>query len=204
MLHVTNGESVSLADTGLGGEVLCWRDSLHGEGEPANLDADEIVLWFEHDLFDQAQLIEILARLRGRQGVSLICTDRYLGPLTGEQLRELWPLRHSGDRGGVRTRGSGVGGVQLGRPGGDRDAAGGRYFGPAVSGGGAAAALTAVALSGERPGADGAPDSGDHVGRRTHVPHIVPGAGASRGAHFWGTTGCGTGFAGWWNAVRRC
>ena len=95
MLHVTNGESVSLADTDLGGEVLCWRDSLHGDGEPANLDAEEIVLWFEHDLFDQVQLIEILSRLRGRQGVSLICTDRYLGPLTGEQLRELWPLRHT-------------------------------------------------------------------------------------------------------------
>jgi hypothetical protein len=95
MLHVTNGESVSLAETGLGGEVLCWRDSLHGEGEPAELDASEIVLWFEHDLFDQAQLIEILARLHGRPGVSLICTDRYLGTLTGEQLRELWPLRHA-------------------------------------------------------------------------------------------------------------
>src|SRR6185369_7952812 len=95
MLHVTNGESVSLADTELGGEVLCWRDSLHGDGEPANLDADEIILWFEHDLFDQAQLIEILARLRGRAGVSLICTDRYLGSLTGEQLRELWPMRHA-------------------------------------------------------------------------------------------------------------
>ena len=95
MLHVTNGESVSLAETGLGGEVLCWRDSLHGDGEPAELDASEIVLWFEHDLFDQAQLIEILARLQGRQGVSLICTDRYLGTLTGEQLRELWPLRHT-------------------------------------------------------------------------------------------------------------
>ena len=38
MLHVTNGESVSLADTGLGGEVLCWRDSLHGDGEPAKLE----------------------------------------------------------------------------------------------------------------------------------------------------------------------
>ena len=95
MLHVTNGESVSLAETGLGGEVLCWRDSLHGDGEPEKLDADEIVLWFEHDLFDQAQLIEILARLQGRQGVSLICMDRYLGTLTGAQLRELWPMRHA-------------------------------------------------------------------------------------------------------------
>ncbi len=95
MLHVTNGESVSLAATGLGGEVLCWRDSLHGEGEPAELDAGEIVLWFEHDLYDQAQLSEILSLLRGRQDVSLICTDRYLGPLTGEQLLDLWPLRHA-------------------------------------------------------------------------------------------------------------
>jgi hypothetical protein len=94
MLHVTNGSSVSLADTGLGGDILVWRDSLHGEGEPPALPASEIVLWFEHDLYDQAQLIEILARLNGRHDVELICTDRYLGPLTGEQLRELWPLRH--------------------------------------------------------------------------------------------------------------
>jgi hypothetical protein len=95
VLHVTNGSSVSLAETGLGGEVLVWRDSLHGDGEAAELAATEIVLWFEHDLYDQAQLIEILAQLRGRNGVSLICVDRCLGPLTGEQLRELWPLRHA-------------------------------------------------------------------------------------------------------------
>ena len=116
MLHVTNGESVSLAETGLGGEVLCGEIRCTARASRWNLDAEEIVLWFEHDLFDQAQLIEILARLRGRQGVSLICTDRYLGPLTGAQLRELWPLRHAVTAAEFALGGGGVGGVQSGDP----------------------------------------------------------------------------------------
>jgi hypothetical protein len=77
MLHVTNGESVSIPETGLGGEVLVWGDTLHGGPVPAGSDAafarhDEIVLWFEHDLYDQLQLIQILDRLRGSGNVSLI------------------------------------------------------------------------------------------------------------------------------------
>jgi hypothetical protein len=98
MLHVTNGDSVSIPDTGLGGEVLVWGDTLHGGPVPPGSDAtfarhDEIVLWFEHDLYDQMQLIQILDRLRGAGNVSLISVDRYLGPMTAAQLRELWPLR---------------------------------------------------------------------------------------------------------------
>jgi len=100
MLHVTNGHSVSLAETGLGGEVLVWRDTLDDVGELAPLlqelgRHEEIVLWFEHDLYDQAQLIEVLSRLRGRAGVSLICSGTYLGPMTPGELRGLWPSRHA-------------------------------------------------------------------------------------------------------------
>lgn len=98
MLHVTNGESVSLPETGLGGEVLIWGDTLHGGPVPVASDAafarhDEIVLWFEHDLYDQAQLIQVLDILRDAGNVSLIQADRYLGPMTAAQLLELWPLR---------------------------------------------------------------------------------------------------------------
>ena len=84
-------------------------------------DRDAIVLWFEHDLFDQLQLIrnlDLLVRLKadttyGNAGdttsvasgfsrtVSLICIDRFpgverfigLGQLTADQLASLYPSR---------------------------------------------------------------------------------------------------------------
>jgi len=134
MLHVTNGSSVSLAETGLGGDVLVWADVLCEGPVPARLDLDEltrlrciffdrewagvagaltarnqalarfteheeVVLWFEHDLYDQLQLIQILDWLRARDHgsarLSLISTVRYLGMLTGAQLAEFWPKRHA-------------------------------------------------------------------------------------------------------------
>src|SRR3954469_4399414 len=121
MLHVTNGTSVSLADTGLGGEILTWLDVLHEGPVPAGISDDElrrvrglfldsewhcevpaatelarrdqalrahdeVVLWFEHDLFDQLQLIQILDRLRNSPArLSLICIDRYLGWMRGDE-----------------------------------------------------------------------------------------------------------------------
>ena len=60
---------------------------------------EEIVLWFEHDLYDQLQIIQILDWFHGRDTgatrLSLICVDRYLGRLSGEQLAALWPDRHA-------------------------------------------------------------------------------------------------------------
>jgi hypothetical protein len=62
---------------------------------------DEIVLWFEHDLFDQLLLIRTLDLLGGRRSVSLICIDRFpgvdrfvgLGQLDAEQLESLVDTR---------------------------------------------------------------------------------------------------------------
>src|SRR5438046_201391 len=75
---------------------------------------EEAVLWFEHDLFDQLQIIrtlDLLARRAEQDGapqapalhtaVSLICIDRFpgvepfygLGQLTAEQLKSLLPTR---------------------------------------------------------------------------------------------------------------
>jgi hypothetical protein len=58
---------------------------------------DEIVLWFEHDLFDQLLLIRLLDRLSGwpvgQPPITLVCPDRYLGPLTAEALAALFPVR---------------------------------------------------------------------------------------------------------------
>jgi len=68
-------------------------------------DGDEVVLWFEHDLFDQLQLLRVLARCArrgtGRAPLSLICIGAYpgvsrfdgLGQLSAAQLLGLFPGR---------------------------------------------------------------------------------------------------------------
>ena len=67
---------------------------------------DEVILWFEHDLFCQINLIYLLDRLSQRPSsgrrLSLICIGEYpgiddfrgLGQLTGEQLASLFAGRH--------------------------------------------------------------------------------------------------------------
>jgi Domain of unknown function (DUF1835) len=57
---------------------------------------DEIVLWFEHDLYDQLQLIQVLdglAELRGPK-ISLVCEAEYLGTMAAERAAELFVLRN--------------------------------------------------------------------------------------------------------------
>lgn len=137
ILHITNGDSVQIGSTGLGGEVLFWRDVLHEGPVPAALpleklapirarflasygnqgqaeilgqmkardrtlanfkDYQEVVLWFEHDLYDQLQLLQIMDWLAeqtsGQTTLSLIQADQYLGPLKPDQLTALFPSRH--------------------------------------------------------------------------------------------------------------
>jgi hypothetical protein len=74
----------------------------HGVDDAAR--AEELILWFEHDLFDQLALIRLLARL-ARRGLpaqlTIVSIDRHpeipsflgLGQLKPEQLAELWPRR---------------------------------------------------------------------------------------------------------------
>jgi len=57
---------------------------------------DEIVLWFEHDLYDQLQLIQVLdglAELRGPP-ISLVCEAEYLGNMAPARAAELFELRN--------------------------------------------------------------------------------------------------------------
>ncbi|MCD6040922.1 MAG: hypothetical protein K0R40_525 [Burkholderiales bacterium] len=56
---------------------------------------DEIVLWFEHDLYDQLQLIQVLDSLAGLRGppISLVCEAEYLGAMAPERAAELFSLR---------------------------------------------------------------------------------------------------------------
>lgn len=70
-------------------------------------DHEEVVLWFEHDLFDQIILIYLLdwfrRQPRGRTKVSLICIDQFpgverftgLGNLDAEDVISLFPAREA-------------------------------------------------------------------------------------------------------------
>lgn len=146
MLHITNGDSAAgtLAQAGLGGSVLPWRDILHEGPVPAALSAEalralrarfiadcgwgdyagvladfaardatlagsracsEVVLWFEHDLYDQLQLIQLLdwfaQQTPAAPALSLICIEAFpgvadfsgLGQLNAAQLASLFPRR---------------------------------------------------------------------------------------------------------------
>jgi hypothetical protein len=65
-------------------------------------DGTEVVLWFEHDLYDQLQLLDVLALSRAMGAApSAIVVDSFpgkpsfrgLGELTAEELETLWPAR---------------------------------------------------------------------------------------------------------------
>lgn len=51
---------------------------------------DKIILWFEHDLYDQLQILEILDWFTTKplllERLSIICTENYLGMLSVEEL----------------------------------------------------------------------------------------------------------------------
>lgn len=142
ILNVTNGDSTAetLRRTGLGGEVLPWRDILHEGPVPADLDSaslaevrarylaaegqveldavrrsfaerdalieragdfERVILWFEHDLYDQLQLLQIFDRLSSldleNTALEIVMIDDHpaverfvgLGQLSPEQLRDL-------------------------------------------------------------------------------------------------------------------
>lgn len=77
-----------------------WGDFAHVSGDFAERDRvirhldyfDEVVLWFEDDLYDQLQLIQLLdffARSGGGKKISLIQVDGYIPPLSAAKLKEL-------------------------------------------------------------------------------------------------------------------
>ncbi|MGH7603851.1 MAG: DUF1835 domain-containing protein [Gemmatimonadaceae bacterium] len=81
--------------------AMGWGDFAHVSGNFAERDRmiehldyfDEVVLWFEDDLYDQLQLIQLLdffARGPARKKkLSLIQVDGYIPPLSGAKLKEL-------------------------------------------------------------------------------------------------------------------
>ncbi|MFL5382222.1 MAG: hypothetical protein ACJ8GN_06875 [Longimicrobiaceae bacterium] len=134
---MTNGDAAAevIRASGVGGEVLPWRDVLHEGPVPAGLPLeelsavradfiasggddveavrrefrardealagyashDEVVLWFEHDLYDQLQLAQLLDffSAAGRSGtrLTLVCGPEYLGMSTPERLAERFAER---------------------------------------------------------------------------------------------------------------
>src|SRR5262249_7497454 len=61
-------------------------------------DHEEVVLWFEHDLFCQVNLIYLLDWFHGQPPggakLSLICFNEFLGPMSPEQMASLFDKRH--------------------------------------------------------------------------------------------------------------
>ena len=53
----------------------------------------KIILWFEHDLYDQLQLLQVLSWFQSNNidniKLSLICTDNYLGECSPNKIRKL-------------------------------------------------------------------------------------------------------------------
>ena len=73
-----------------------FLDALHG--------GDQVVLWFEHDLYDQLQLVDALALAHSATCVpELIVVDSYLGELTADELEALWPSRMPATAESLRT-----------------------------------------------------------------------------------------------------
>jgi Domain of unknown function (DUF1835) len=95
-----------LADANSMDTQQCFEDLMQQEESLKTLAKhDEVVLWFEFDLFCQLNLIYILSKLRGQNvaanKLSLICIGEFsgiddfrgLGQLTAEQLVSLFPGR---------------------------------------------------------------------------------------------------------------
>jgi DNA-binding transcriptional MerR regulator len=75
-----------------------WGDAAAIEADLARRDellaqADHVVLWFEHDVVDQLQLLQILSQVELDTEVELVQTDHYLGSLEAGDLERLWPKR---------------------------------------------------------------------------------------------------------------
>lgn len=140
-LHITNGDGAGnlLEASGLGGDVLPWRDTMFEGPFPAGLDLsemsaqrarylaaiglpvddvrrdfeardaalrrapdyDRITLWFEHDLLDQLQLLQLLDWFAdadiGKVDLGIVCVGDFpgidpfhgLGQLSSEQIASL-------------------------------------------------------------------------------------------------------------------
>jgi hypothetical protein len=64
-----------------------------GERDATVASADEVTLWFEHDLFDQLQILQALETVRGSPW--LVQAGDYLGRMNADQIACLWQARQA-------------------------------------------------------------------------------------------------------------
>lgn len=108
VLHVTNGDCAvaALRRAGVQGDVIAWREVLHEGPVPRGGDplpheirlagacghaCEEVVLWFESDVYDHLSILQILARRPPRARLALAGVDEWVGisQLEPEELRHL-------------------------------------------------------------------------------------------------------------------
>ncbi len=87
-----------LASRGYGNGIKIQRDFEKRDAAIRRAaEFDEIVLWFEHDLYDQLHILQILEVLRelgfGAGSVQIVQSDHYLGMLDADELMALYPKR---------------------------------------------------------------------------------------------------------------
>jgi hypothetical protein len=85
-----------LAECGWGDEAAIRSDL--ERRDRALADAPHLVLWFEHDLYDQLQLLQALSQTQDSQQVELVQADDFLGHLDVDALERLWQTRRVVDR----------------------------------------------------------------------------------------------------------
>ena len=88
-------------------------------------DGLQVVLWFEHDLYDQLQLLDVLALAHSAEAApELIVIGSFpgkpsfagLGELTASELETLWPSRHQAAPAAVRAAASAWAALQAPEP----------------------------------------------------------------------------------------
>src|SRR5688500_7208510 len=87
-----------IADSGWGEQDEVVREFRARDAKLAGFrEHEEVVLWFEHDLYDQLQLLQLLDWLSRQDPaatrLSMICVGEYLGPMEPGRLAALYPKR---------------------------------------------------------------------------------------------------------------
>jgi DNA-binding transcriptional MerR regulator len=116
-----------LADCGWGRQkaLLSSLERRDGQFLEALRDGLQVVLWFEHDLYDQLQLLDVLALAHTAEAApELIVIGSFpgkpsfagLGELTASELETLWPSRHQAAPAAVKAAASAWAAFQASEP----------------------------------------------------------------------------------------
>ena len=89
-----------LATRGLGSPIKLLHDFSARDATLRRApEFEEVVLWFEHDLYDQLQVAQVLAELDAMNldpgRISIVQSDEYLGRMVADELVGLFPKRRT-------------------------------------------------------------------------------------------------------------